>query len=169
MIVSNNLLGKLRFPKETIVRVNQAWIKTLEEAQKILQESKYDVYLDYPQGRTKPPKPTITLEEAMSLAKYKKVRYFAVSNVEDRDTVIEIRTHLPFGVKFVAKIETERGVNNLWYIYSTGVEYLMLDKEDLYVNVGMDSNRYNELVDKVRDFSKSNKVTLFELQGVIFS
>jgi pyruvate kinase len=100
------------------------------------------------------------------LAKYKKVKYFAISNVEDHNELLDLKTKLPFGVHLVPKIETVTGVKNLQLILNTGVQYVMLDKDDLWVSCKQVG--FNELVDKVREICSSNKAKLLELQGVVF-
>lgn len=111
LIISNYLFSKsnINFPDDAIARINIAWIKSLEELKKVLGEIKHTVYLDYPQGRTKPPRPTITLDESLALIHhYKHIKYFAVSNVEDPDSIDAIRCRLPRRVELIPKIETKR-------------------------------------------------------------
>ena len=166
LVISNHLLGKVPVPKDSIIRVNLAWYSSVEAARQALDEINRDVYLDYPRGRTKPPKPGITLYEAIELANEYKVRYFAVSNVEVPKFIKEILARLETA-EFVPKIETALGVENIRAIIATGVKTLMLDKEDLYVDVDMDAWAYEKLVDSVRQ--QTNNVTLLELQGVVFA
>src|SRR5579863_7114744 len=112
IIVSNHLFQTthVEFPDDIVVRVNLAWMKDLATAKKTLAGIKHDIYLDYPQGRSKPPRPTLTLEQALGLAKaYKNVKYFAVSNVEEPADVKTLRAKIPSKIQFVPKIETKRG------------------------------------------------------------
>lgn len=139
-------------------------MKNHQEALKILNKCKVDIYLDYPKGRTKPPKPTITLKQAIELSKHPKVKYLAVSNIEEAKEVTTI-LKLIDSVEFIPKIETAKGVRNLDKIIEVGIKTIMLDKEDLYTDVKCNSKRYNMLVDKVR----KSKVKVLELKGVIFS
>jgi pyruvate kinase len=159
MIISNNLIGKMPIPKDAIIRVNLAWVSK-EEARKILSETKNDIYLDYPSGRTKPPKPTMTLDDAIELANEFKVKYFAVSNIECICDVLDIQSKLYYS-EFVPKIETVNGVENIREI-TQEVDIIMLDKEDLYVDCNGEG--YEDLINKVR----SSKVKVLELAGVIF-
>lgn len=173
IIVSNHLLNTthVEFPKDVVVRVNLAWMKDLKTANETLAKIKHDVYLDYPQGRSKPPKPTLSLKEALALAsKYKQVKYFAVSNVEEPDAVEELRAKIPSHIEFVPKIETTRGIKNLAAIVKAGkVKHAMLDKEDLYVDVDRKQDVFEVLIDAARGTAKSCGITLLELQGVVFA
>ena len=161
MIISSNLIGKLPIPDEAITRINLAWVD-LAGARNLLstiREPIYSVYLDYPSGRTKPPKPTITLDEAIELANEFNVNYFAVSNAEDAKTIRGIKERV--NCEVVPKIETIKGVENIAEI-AREVAQIMLDKDDLWVDcrgVGFD-----ELVEKVRNCG----VKVLELAGVVF-
>lgn len=172
LVVSNHLFSKsnINFPDDTIVRINIAWIKNIEELKKVLDEIKYDVYLDYPQGRTKPPRPVISLDDALALVpKYKHIKYFAVSNVEDPDNIEAIRLRLPLGVELVPKIETRKGIENLDMILKKiDSKYIMLDKEDLYLDANTDGLLFEDLVLQARQKSNNLGVSVLELQGVIF-
>ena len=166
LVISNHLQGKMPLPKDAIIRVNLAWYPSVEAARQALDDANRDIYLDYPRGRTKPPKPKITLYEAIELANEYKVRYFAVSNVEVPKFIEEISARLETA-EFVPKIETALGVENIRAIITTGVKTIMLDKEDLYVDVDMDAWAYEKLIDSVRQ--QTSNVTLLELQGVVFA
>ena len=172
IVVSNHLFNttNINMPYGTVVRVNLAWIKSKEEARKLLDELEFDVYLDYPQGRTKPPKPVITIEQAIDLANVcGNVKYFAVSNTEDSQSLNYIKSQLVNVIQIVPKIETITGVRNLDVIFQNVlIKFVMLDKEDLYLDVNKDSKLYEELVDTVRQKCKDNKIELLELQGVVF-
>ncbi|MEK7585331.1 MAG: hypothetical protein AAB455_02375 [Patescibacteria group bacterium] len=173
IIVSNHLLSKtkLSFPDHVVVRVNIAWVKSEAELKKILTEIKHDIYLDYPQGRTKPPKPTLDLAQAIALAKkHKHVKYFAVSNVEDPEAIGKIRKQLPKNIELVPKIETKKGVRNIEKIVAKiKNKYLMLDKEDLYLDVDRDADTFECLIELAREKSRQSGTQILELHGVVFS
>ena len=84
MIVISNHVKKIgmKLPSETVIRINVAWVKTKEELVKIIEENEqHDIWVDYPTGRTKPPRPTLTIAEAISvLHDYNNIKYFAFSN-----------------------------------------------------------------------------------------
>ena len=172
IIISNHLFSvtNLEFPDDVVIRLNLAWMKDIETARSTLKSITHDVYLDYPQGRTKPPKPKLTLEQALELAKeFNNVKYFAVSNVEEPVAVDGLRSMIPSHIEFVPKIETKRGVKNLPEIVAAGrVKYAMLDKEDLYVDVGRDQDVFEILIGAARSQAADAKITLLELQGVVF-
>lgn len=164
LVISNHLIGKMPIPEDAVVRINLAWVKNVREAKKLLNNLKHDVYLDYPDGRTKPPVPKISLKEAMKLTKHPRVVYFAVSNAEDLERLKYIKRKID--AELVPKIETVIGVSILPNIIDLNIRKVMLDKEDLYTNVGCNSRKYNDLVDLVRSFK--DKIKILELQGVVF-
>jgi hypothetical protein len=165
IIISNNLQGKMPIPEDAVIRVNLAWFDNWQEAKQIIDNIEHYVYLDFPSGRTKPPKPKIKLEEAIELSKLNNVKYFAISNAEDIYELSEIMSLV--NCEVVPKIETETGVNNInSMIEDIGIKTIMLDKEDLYTNCKMDSEKYNKLVMKAREYG--SRIKVLELQGVIF-
>lgn len=173
ILVSHHLYftTPVRFPKEKIVlRINVAWMKNKRELLSILRTLEHDIYLDYPQGRTKPPRPTLTLEEAIEIAHaFPAIKYFAVSNVEEPEKIYAIKKRLPASIEVVPKIETEKGVKNMpGIIDRLDTKHVMLDKEDLYVDVGKDSKRFEKLVETARQKAQQAHIELLELHGVVF-
>lgn len=156
IVVSNNLIGKLPIPSDAIIRINLAWVNK-DKARALLQ-NRDNIYLDYPTGRRKPPKPQMTLQDAIELAQEFPPKYFAISNVETVEQIQEIKSQLP-GITIVPKIETVKGIENLEAL-SKEVEFMMLDKEDLYVDCNGEG--YEEMVEIAR------KYNIIELIGVIF-
>ncbi len=174
ILVSNHLLSTtpVIFPKETVViRINIAWIKTKQELVRLLKSIEHDVYLDYPQGRSKPPRPVLTIDEAIEMAhKFPHVKYFAVSNVENPQKIFDIKSRLPAHVEVVPKIETATGVKNmLAIIKKLDTNYVMLDKEDLYSDIQRNSKRFATLVETARRKAKEANIDLLELHGVVFA
>lgn len=174
MIVASNHIKTLGipFPKGAIVRINVAWIKSYEELCQIIEENKdYDVWVDYPTGRRKPPVPILTLAQAISAAsKYDNVKFFAFSNAEDCNIIELIRQAVPSRITLVPKIETELGITNLSQILlSAQTKVLMLDAEDLYVDVGHDSIMFESLKKYVKTFCDNHGIKMLSLQGVIFA
>ena len=172
LIISNHLFDKtdLSFPEHVVARVNVAWVNTLPELHDILTRLKHDVYLDYPQGRTKPPTPVISLEDTITTAhQFPHIKHFAVSNVEDPEDIFRIKEQLPFSIGIVPKIETELGINNLEKIVERiQNQYIMFDKEDLYLDVDRDTEKFQSLIDLARQKSKELGIEILELHGVIF-
>ncbi len=156
-------------PDDAVIRLNLAWMPSRDEAEKVLASLKgRRVYLDYPQGRSKPPKPVVTLDEAIELANKYEVAFFAVSNVENSLSLLGIRSLLRLTVELVPKFESEAGIKNMArIIQKTKVKYAMLDAEDVYTNVNHDSVRYAELI--AMAVAAAKDITLLRLQGVIFA
>jgi hypothetical protein len=51
ILASNNIQSHLNLPDDTVIRINLAWVPTVEAADAILQQNKGRVvFLDYPQG-----------------------------------------------------------------------------------------------------------------------
>lgn len=172
LIISNHLLSKqaFDFPDHAVVRVNIAWLNSSDELVEVLSNIKHDVYLDYPQGRTKPPRPKLTIDEALDITpRFANIKYFAVSNVEDPDAIHAIRTRLPVHVELIPKIETKKGIENLEAIIERiGASHIMLDKEDLYMDVERDSDLFEKLVETTREKCRRCGVKALELHGVVF-
>lgn len=150
---------------DTIIRINLAWIGSYKEAEEIISSSEHSIYLDYPDGRKKPPRGVLSLTEAIELSKLPQVKYFAVSNCEDIEKITGIMNQLD-GVEFVPKIETTVGVANMGDMIEAGIKTFMLDKEDLYTDVKCDTDRFTALVEEARSYNNVAKV--LELKGVIF-
>lgn len=171
MIISNNALKYFdKLPSDLIIRINVAWCHSVEQLLTIIHNSTHPIYLDYPTGRTKPPVPTIALEDAIKIANDNyRVKYFAFSNAEDPDKVKELRKKVDNRIQLVPKIETTLGVLNMEVICDAAqTNMVMLDHEDLYVNVNCDSKRFNEYMDTTFEKGKLNNIRVFKVQGIIF-
>lgn len=163
IVISNHLTDKMPIPEDAIIRINLAWFDDYQSAKSAV-EVGGDIYLDFPSGRTKPPKPTIEFRDAVVLAmKNENVKYFAISNAENIDLLTALQLLMP-DKTIVPKIETATGVNLLSEMKRVGITTVMLDKEDLYVNVGTDSVLYEKLIENVRN----SGLNVLELQGVVF-
>lgn len=151
-------------PEDAIIRINLAWVKDINEAKEILNAVTHHVYLDFPDGRKKPPKPTISLEDALLLAEHEKVMYFAISNAENIDKLRRMKDRL-MDVILVPKIETTLGVMRMQKMIDLGIDTFMLDKEDLYTDVDCDPDKYGEYLEEARSHKD---VKILELNGVVF-
>ena len=173
IVISNHIKTHriLPIPDDVIIRINMAWIKTEKELIKIIEGIRQDIFLDFPQGRTKPPTPILSLEIALKMMrKYKHITHFAISNAESIKIIAHLRSIIPSHIELVPKIETPIGVDLLTKIIKTAkTKTIMCDKEDLYLNVNRDNDKFNKYVEKTRKICKKLKVTALELQGVIFS
>lgn len=166
LIISNNLIGKMPILDETIIRINLAWIKSRLKAQMIIEDCKYEIYLDFPSGRTKPPVPVITLQEALELAQHPKVKYFAYSNAESIKFYEEIERSLPNKI-IVPKIETAVGVRLIPDLIKAGATHVMADLEDLFSSVHGNVETYQNLVDELMSYK--DQIKILRLQGVVFN
>ena len=172
ILLSNHLLTLDEFKniENIVVRINMAHVRDKKQLKEFINID-YDIFLDYPKGRTKPPVPTLHIPDALEMMnKYKNIKYFAVSNIETPSEVKMIASCLSDTVRFVPKIETLDGVINLKSIFQTGcIKYIMLDSEDLYTNVKNDMELYLQLIDRVKKTCKEFNIELLELYGVIFN
>jgi hypothetical protein len=172
ILLSNHLLTLDEFKNvnNVVVRINMAHVKDENELKRFV-NTDYDIFLDYPKGRTKPPIPSLSFTEAIDVMnKHSNIKYFATSNIEEVSEVNLICEMLPNGVSFVPKIETLKGVLNLSKLFDTGkIKYIMLDSEDLYTDVRNDVELFINLKERVKITCKKYNVKLLELYGVIFS
>jgi hypothetical protein len=171
ILISNHVKDKIIFSNSTVVRINIAWMKDYDDLiNNIIKNSIYDIFLDFPEKRRKPPLPILTFDEIIPIFnKYKNIKYFAISNSEDIKHMEEIRDLVPSHVKIVPKIETEKGIRNLLNIVrGAQTNIIMLDKEDVYMSVNADGKKFNKLLDILRSEAVRNNIEVLELQGVIF-
>jgi len=171
ILISNHLLRlhSIYVKESNVIRINIAWVKDEEELREYL-DIPHSVFVDYPDGRTKPPVALMTVDETIDIiSKYDNVKFFAISNAEDFNRVRSVKNKLPDGIMLVPKIETKAGVENIDRVMeASSSNYIMLDKEDLYVNVKQDRDEYIQLMARLRDRCKEINVNIFELSGVIF-
>tara|TARA_R110000737_G_scaffold99593_1_gene133509 strand:- start:1074 stop:1598 length:525 start_codon:yes stop_codon:yes gene_type:complete len=172
LLISNHLtqLDQFKKLKNVVIRINMAHVKNSKQLEEFVNVP-FDIFLDYPKGRSKPPFPSSNFDEAIAFTKkYDNIKYFATSNIEEISEVNLICEMLPEGVSFVPKIETLKGVLNLSKLFDTGkIKHIMLDAEDLYTNIQNDVELFINLKDRVRRICKEYNVELLELYGVVFS
>lgn len=174
IVISNhvNTIG-MEYPAGSLIRINLAWAGGPDDVRKIIDGAKgHKIWLDYPTGRTKPPRPSMSLMDAIRICKEfsDHVEYFAFSNAEDPNLIELIRALVPANVKLAPKVETTYGVDHLEDIIgSSKADLIMLDKEDLYVDCGANPDEFNNLVSRAREWCKRYGVICLELKGVIFS
>lgn len=158
---------------DTVLRVNCAWVRSYSELEDMLSNLRsFNVFLDLPTGRTKPPIPTLSLHDIIpAVIKFYNVKYFGLTNTTTARQVEDCKNQLPERVGVVPKIESLKGVSNLNSICkaTSGSKYLMLDKEDLYTDVGGDIKKFEKLVLNVRRVATLYDKQVLELQGVIFA
>ena len=180
-LISNNLVNKdfgLFSKPDTVIRINIAWIESIKQLRKILSELNYEVFIDFPENRKKPPLSKINLQELIAVIKdFETVKYFAVSNVESENTVFLYKKILPDSICFVPKIETIKGVNNLEnIILHAQTKYIMVDTEDLFLDCQINKSKQAESTDvfflKTLDHIYETAIKLntnvLKIQGVVF-
>ena len=171
LLISNHLtqLEQFKKLKDVVIRINMAHVKDSKQLEEFVNVP-YDIFLDYPKGRSKPPLPSSNLNEAIAFTKkYNNIKYFATSNIEEIAEVNLICEILPEGVSFIPKIETLKGVLNLSKLFDTGkIKHIMLDSEDLYTNIQNDVELFINLKERVRKVCKKYSIELLELYGVVF-
>jgi hypothetical protein len=172
ILISNHLtqLQEFKNLNDVVIRINMAHVKDTEELEKFVNVP-YDVFLDYPKGRTKPPTPSLHIPDALKIMnKYNNVKYFAVSNIETDSESKMIISTLPNRVSFIPKIETWKGIVNLDNILKNNpINHIMLDSEDLYTSVSNDQEMFLYLKNRARKVCLKNKVKILELYGVVFN
>ena len=172
LLISNHLTQLKQFKnlEDIVIRINMAHVKDSKQLEEFV-DVPYDIFLDYPKGRSKPPLPSSNLTEAIEFTKkYNNIKYFATSNIEEVSEVNLICEMLSEGVSFIPKIETLKGVLNLEKLFNTGkIKHIMLDAEDLYTNIQNDVELFISLKERVRRVCNDYKVECLELYGVVFS
>ena len=172
LLISNHLLTLPQFEnvEDVVVRINMAHVKDLKELKTFVNRD-YDVFLDYPKGRTKPPVPSLSLTDAITFThKYDNIKYFATSNIEEVAEVDLICDMLPKHVSFVPKIETLKGVLNLNKLFDTEkIFHIMLDSEDLYTDIRNDVELFLNLKERVKNTCTDYGVELLQWYGVVFN
>lgn len=178
LIISQNARNYgIPFPDDTILRINLAWVNSLSELKELLEKNhEYLIFLDLPVGRIKPPNNKYTLDELIPLiSNHKNIKYFAVSNIEqksDLDVYVKI---IPKDITIIPKIESPYGVINIKEIMAnipSSDKVIMLDHDDLYSNIlkqKKDPSTFSDYVNKLKIHCEENNITLLRTIGVIFS
>ena len=177
LLISQNLLNyDMEFPKNTVLRINLAWVSSLDKLTKLLDQFTHDVFLDLPTGRKKPPNYRYTMSDLASIIQsYPSIKYFAISNVESISQIKDAYSFLPKSVTLVPKIESILGIKSIDKIAGALREkqkMVMLDHDDLFSNIISENQTvdyYIQLIDSLVDYCKSAGVGLLRTRGVIFS
>ncbi|MEX2192362.1 MAG: hypothetical protein WD717_03140 [Nitrosarchaeum sp.] len=176
-IFSQNILNYgIPIPEKSILRINLAWINSLDDLKDILKKhANSDIFLDLPIGRTKPPNNKYSFEDLIIiLTNNKNIRYFAISNVNSPEDIVKFVGEIPNHVSLVPKIESPDGVKNIKEITSLLIneKIIMLDHDDLYSNLikkNEKPEKFKDYVTILTDFCQQNKVIMLRTIGVIFS
>ena len=176
-IFSQNIINYgIPVPENSILRINLAWINSIEELEIILQKNNNsDIFLDLPVGRTKPPNNKYSFDDiVIILQKNENIKYFAISNVHSADNIRELIKKIPKQVSLVPKIESPEGVKNIEEIVNVlgDKKIIMLDHDDLYSNLikkNEEPEKFKEYILNLSNFCQKNNIIMLRTIGVIFS
>ena len=177
LIVSQNLLNyDVKLKPNTIFRVNLAWT-TLKELKKILQHhKKKTIFFDLPINRIKPPNNSYSIDDLITILRnYTNIKYFAISNVEKKEDLLEYKKIIPNHITIVPKIESVKGIANIKEITNElegSRKMIMLDHDDLFSSIIKSKKPVSIFTDYINTlvvFCKKNKITLLRTVGVVFS
>ena len=178
LIISQNLENyDLMLPKEAVFRINLAWCNSLEELEgKLAKNKKSEFFIDLPVGRVKPPNNRYSLDDLIPIIESnKQIKYFAISNVENKNDLQPFLEKLPDFINIVPKIESPKAVLNIKEIcdsLKTEKKIVMLDHDDLFSSLirdNKDRNSFQEYIKKLIDFCEENNISLLRTVGVVFS
>ena len=179
LLISQNIKNhyNLEFPDDVVLRINLAWCNSLEELkEKLSNEKNAKFFLDLPQGRIKPPNNKYSLDEMIPiLESNKQIRYFAISNVENKNDLQPFLDKLPDHINIVPKIESPNAILNIKEICNalkTEKKIVMLDHDDLFSSIihnNEDKNSFQKYIRKLIDFCEKENISLLRTVGVMFS
>ena len=178
LLVSQNAGNyNIILPNDTIFRINLAWCNNINELEeKLSNNKKSDFFIDLPVGRIKPPNNKYTLDDMIPIIKtHSNVKFFAVSNVESKNDLIEFLEKLPTSVNIVPKIESPVAVQNIDEICNalkTDKKIVMLDHDDLFSSIMRNKenkNSFQDYIKKLVDYCQENDIELLRTVGVVFS
>ena len=178
LLISQNIENyDLALPEEVIFRINLAWCNSLEELEgKLAKNKKSEFFIDLPVGRIKPPNNSYSLDDMIPIIKANpRIRYLAISNVENKDDLQPFLEKLPDYINIVPKIESLAAVLNIKEIcdsLKTEKKIVMLDHDDLFSSVirnNENKSMFQEYIKKLIDFCGENNISLLRTVGVMFS
>lgn len=172
MIISQNArLSSLSIPPHAVLRVNTAYVKSKEQLHAALDGIANDVFLDFPAGRRKPPRPILKLADLLeAMLRHGRVRYFGAADIKDVRAVKRLLGLIPPSVQLIPRIASRAGVEKLEEIAAVlpyATKYAMLDKDDLYADMG-GGDEFLERLQAVREKCFRSGIQPLELAGVIF-
>ena len=162
LLISQNIKNhyNLEFPDDVVLRINLAWCNTLNELKVILAKNKEsEFFIDLPTGRVKLPNNKYSLDDLIPIIESnKQIKYFAISNVENKNDLQPFLDKLPGSINIVPKIESPNAVLNIKEIcdaLKTEKKVVMLDHDDLFSSIirkNEDKNSFQEYIRKLIDF-----------------
>ena len=176
-IFSQNLTNyNIPLPKDSIFRINLAWINSLEELRNLVKKHEdVKIFMDLPIGRTKPPNNKYSFDDLITiLNSNKNIQYFAISNVNSQEDIKTYIEKIPKHVSLVPKIESPEGVKNIKEITDIleNEKIIMLDHDDLFSNLikrNENPEEFKNYIINLSDFCKLNNITMLRTIGVVFS
>jgi citrate lyase beta subunit len=178
LLVSQNTENyDIVLPNDAVFRINLAWCNTIKELEEKLSNNKEsDFFIDLPVGRIKPPNNRYTLDDIIPIIKRNpNVKFFAISNVESKNDLIEFLEKLPDSVNIVPKIESPNAVQNIDKICNalkTDKKIVMLDHDDLFSSIirnKENKDSFQDYIKKLVDYCQENNIELLRTVGVVFS
>ena len=178
LLVSQNAGNyNIILPNDTIFRINLAWCNNINELEeKLSNNKKSEFFIDLPVGRIKPPNNRYTLDDMIPIIKtHSNVKFFAVSNVESKNDLIEFLEKLPPSINIVPKIESPIAVQNIDEICNalkTDKKIVMLDHDDLFSSIIRNEDNkdsFQNHIKKLVDYCQENNIELLRTVGVVFS
>ena len=177
LIVSQNMTNyDVELPRDTILRINLAWINDLETLKNILEtKSENNIFIDLPKNRTKPPNNRYSMDEIKPiLENYSNIKYFALSNVDSAEYLAKYLDYVPKNITIVPKIESHLGIKNIEEISKLlgDEKIVMLDHDDLYSSMlkkNDDPKNFQIYIQQLIDFCNTNNVILLRTVGVMFA
>ena len=177
LIVSQNMTNyDVQLPRDTILRINLAWINDLETLKNILEaKSENSIFIDLPKNRTKPPNNRYSMDEIKPiLESYSNIKYFALSNVDSAEYLSEYLDYIPKNIVIVPKIESHLGIKNIEEITKLlgDEKIVMLDHDDLYSSMlkkNDEPKNFQVYIQQLIDFCNKNNVALLRTVGVMFA
>jgi len=178
IVMSQNLTNyDIPMPENVVLRINLAWIDSIQELNKILEKHKqHKIFLDLPIKRVKPPNNQYTINELVPIIKSnKQISYLAISNVKSSSDITTYMKLLPSNVIVVPKIETVEAILNIDEIVRAlkgSEKILMLDHDDLFTSITNSGElivNFRKHVNELVTFCNKKNIILLRAQGVIFS
>ena len=176
-IFSQNLTNyDIPLPKNSIFRINLAWINSLDELNSLLKKHENsEIFMDLPIGRTKPPNNKYSFEDLTPiLNSNKNIQFFAISNVDSKKDLEPFQQSIPEHITIVPKIESPLGVENIEEIVNSlgNEKIVMLDHDDLFSNTikqNQSPSDFKNYFTKLVNYCNSHEITLLRTIGVVFS
>ena len=178
LLISQNI-GKydLKLPKDAVLRINLAWCNNLKELEsKLANNKESEFFIDLPVERIKPPNNRYSLEDMIPIIEANpRIRYLAVSNVENKNDLQPFLDKLPGYVNIVPKIESPNSILNIKEIcdaLKTEEKVVMLDHDDLFSSIirkNENKNNFQKYIRKLVDFCEKENISLLRTVGVMFS